>query len=375
MKARVLKIGCLAIASILFIILAFSFSHVSITPLMNNRGRTYEKAEVVKVNAPTRGYIRARVIAGKHLGQTLTARSVDSYLYGAKCQVGMKVILIVTASSTNIEASVYSENRAPALYGMIALFIGIVILIGGKKGFISIVALVYTLLCIIFIFLPMIYVGVSPILASILIVAMTTFVTMILIDGVSAKSLSAIVGTILGVIMAALYALLFSLVTHIGGYNVSDIENLIYVGEMTHIQIGELLFAGILIAALGAVMDVGMSIASFLDELKHKSPSISQKELFKSGMHVGKDMMGTMTNTLILAFVGGSINTLVFMYAYHYPYLQLINMYSLGIEIMQGLSSSLGVILAVPATSFVTSVLLTFKKQGLPDLQNNASNK
>lgn len=375
MKARVLKIGCLAIASILFIILAFSFSRVSITPLMNNRGRTYEKAEVVKVNAPTRGYIRARVIAGKHLGQTLTVRSVDSYLYGAKCQVGMKVILIVTASSTNIEASVYSENRAPALYGMIALFIGIVILIGGKKGFISIVALVYTLLCIIFIFLPMIYVGVSPILASILIVAMTTFVTMILIDGVSAKSLSAIVGTILGVIMAALYALLFSLVTHISGYNVSDIENLIYVGEMTHIQIGQLLFAGILIAALGAVMDVGMSIASFLDELKHKSPEITQKELFKSGMHVGKDMMGTMTNTLILAFVGGSINTLVFLYAYHYPYLQLVNMYSLGIEIMQGLSSSLGVILAVPATSFVTSVLLTFKKHGLPDLQNNASNK
>lgn len=363
MKARVLKIGCLAIASILFIILAFSFSHVSITPLMNNRGRTYEKAEVVKVNAPTRDYIRARVIAGKHLGQTLTARSVDSYLYGAKCQVGMKVILIVTASSTNIEASVYSENRAPALYGMIALFIGIVILIGGKKGFISIVALVYTLLCIIFIFLPMIYVGVSPILASILIVAMTTFVTMILIDGVSAKSLSAIVGTILGVIMAALYALLFSLVTHISGYNVSDIENLIYVGEMTHIQIGQLLFAGILIAALGAVMDVGMSIASFLDELKHKSPEITQKELFKSGMHVGKDMMGTMTNTLILAFVGGSINTLVFLYAYHYPYLQLINMYSLGIEIMQGLSSSLGVILAVPATSLVASFLLTHKYQ------------
>ena len=88
------------------------------------------------------------------------------------------------------------------------------------------------------------------------------------------------------------------------------------------------------------------------------------KELFISGMNVGRDMMGTMTNTLILAFTGGSINTLVFIYAYNYQYLQIMNMYSAGIEIMQGLSASLGVILAVPFTSLITSILISRKSKG-----------
>ena len=171
------------------------------------------------------------------------------------------------------------------------------------------------------------------------------------------------IGTIFGVIIAGVFALIFGNVTSISGYNVSDIENLVYVGEMTDIQIGQLLFAGILIASLGAVMDVGMSISSTLCEIKEKNPSLTMKELFLSGMNVGRDMMGTMTNTLILAFTGGSINTLVFIYAYNYQYLQIMNMYSVGIEIMQGLSASLGVILAVPFTSLITSIIISGKSK------------
>ena len=115
--------------------------------------------------------------------------------------------------------------------------------------------------------------------------------------------------------------------------------------------------AGILIASLGAVMDVAMSISSTIEEISYQNPELGIKGLFFSGMRVGKDMMGTMTNTLILAFTGGSINTLVFIFAYNYEYQQVINMYSVGIEIMQGLSSSLGVIMAVPVTSWIAAFL------------------
>ena len=80
-------------------------------------------------------------------------------------------------------------------------------------------------------------------------------------------------------------------------------------------------------------------------------------------MNVGRDMMGTMSNTLILAFTGGSINTLVFIYAYNYPYRQIINMYSVGIELMQGLSSSMGVILTVPFTSLIAAIFLAEKSK------------
>ena len=116
----------------------------------------------------------------------------------------------------------------------------------------------------------MIYKGISPILAAVLVVAFTTVVTMCMVDGITKKSVAAMLGTIIGVVFSGAFALIFGQVTSITGYNVSDIENLVYVGEMTDIKIGELLFAGILIASLGAVMDVGMSIASTLNELKEQ---------------------------------------------------------------------------------------------------------
>ena len=108
---------------------------------------------------------------------------------------------------------------------------------------------------------------------------------------------------------------------------------MIYVRDQTGIEVGQLLFAGILIASLGAVMDVAMSISSTIEEISYQNPELGIKGLFFSGMRVGKDMMGTMSNTLILAFAGGSINTLVFIYAYNYEYLQMINMFDIGIEV------------------------------------------
>ena len=213
------------------------------------------------------------------------------------------------------------------------------------------------MLCIFFIFLPMIYKGISPILAAVLVVAFTTVVTMCMVDGITKKSVAAMLGTIIGVVFSGAFALIFGQVTSITGYNVSDIENLVYVGEMTDIKIGELLFAGILIASLGAVMDVGMSIASTLNELKEQNPQMMLKELFQSGMNVGRDMMGTDSNTLILAFAGSSISTLLLDYSYNLPYQQIINSNNIGIAIMQGLAGSFGIVLSVPFTVLICTIL------------------
>ena len=81
--------------------------------------------------------------------------------------------------------------------------------------------------------------------------------------------------------------------------------------------------------------------------------TLSMKRLFVSGINVGRDMMGTMTNTLIFAYVGGAMTTLVINYAYDLSYRQLANSYVIGIEIMQGLSGSLGVVLTVPILSLI----------------------
>jgi uncharacterized membrane protein len=105
-------------------------------------------------------------------------------------------------------------------------------------------------------------------------------------------------------------------------------------------------------------MDVSMSVSSAINEIYIQKPTLNRIELFKSGMNVGRDMMGTMANTLILAFTGGSINTLIFIYAYDMEYNQIMNMYPIGIEILRGISGSLGVIFTVPMVSLIAAYLI-----------------
>ncbi len=185
--------------------------------------------------------------------------------------------------------------------------------------------------------------------------------SIILIGGFTGKSLAAILGTIIGVIIAGITADLFGAIAHISGNNVTDIEELVYIGSHIGIKVSGLLFSGLLIASLGAVMDVAMSISSTIHEIHTHNPALSRKALFHSGMNVGRDMMGTMANTLILAFTGGALNTMIILYSYDMQYHQVMNMYSIGIEIMRGISGSMGLICTVPLVSLIAAVLVPKK--------------
>ena len=169
----------------------------------------------------------------------------------------------------------------------------------------------------------------------------TTLVTMYMIGGATRKTIAATAGTVAGVVIAGISAWLFSMASGITGYNVSDIETLMTLWNTNGIQVGGLLFSGLLISCLGAVMDVAMSRA----------------DLFKAGMHVARDMMGTDSNTLILAFAGSSVSMLLLDYAYDLPYQQIINSNNIGIAIMQGLAGSFGIVLSVPLTVLICTVL------------------
>ena len=131
--------------------------------------------------------------------------------------------------------------------------------------------------------------GISPIVLTIIVAVLTTIVTLGLLGGYSSKTVSAILGTAIGVVIAAVAAMAFGKAAGITGYNVSDIEALNYVGQNTKIKIGELLFAGIIISSIGAVMDVGMSIASTIQEIYETDKTLSMKRLFVSGINVWKD--------------------------------------------------------------------------------------
>lgn len=355
------------------------FFNVSITktPLRADNGTTFEKAKVVEViqdnsqfeeNGEYAGnqLVKIQILSGTHTGELCEAQNPNSYLAGTYCTVGTPVVIMLSERDGTLTGSVYNYDRGFLLWAMIALFILVLCLIGGKKGLTSSVALIFTFACIIFLYLPLIYVGVSPFFAAIMICILTTCVTMVLIGGWTLKSISAILGTIAGVLIAGVFAFVFGALTHISGFNVQEIESLIYVGNNSRLQIGEIMFSGILIASLGAVMDVSMSIASTINELHLHNQHMSKKQLFRSGINVGRDMMGTMSNTLILAFAGTSINTIIILYAYSMPYLQLISQYEIGIEILRGISGSLGVIATVPFVSAIASFLLTTKKHFIP---------
>ena len=358
--------------TVLFAVFLIQYNQIDRVGLYDTEGKTFEKARVVDIvednetesgNQIGNQIVSLELLTGDYKGNTVEAVSSSSYLYGAHCEVGMRVIAEVNESDDSLYVTVFSQDRTWILYAIVFLFLVTLCIIGGRQGFNSAIALVFTFVCIVFLFLPMIYRGISPVLAAAAVAVLTIFVTMYLIGGLSSKSITSMIGTVAGVGISAVLAVVFGKIAGISGYNVSDIEQLEYVGQMTNVRIGELLYAGILISALGAVMDVAMSVASTISEIHFRNPQLSRKELFTSGIRVGKDMMGTMSNTLILAFTGSSINTLVFMYVYGYGIVQITNMYSIGIEIIQGIASTMGVILTVPIVSVISAWHLKWKKE------------
>ena len=118
------------------------------------------------------------------------------------------------------------------------------------------------------------------------------------------------------------------------------------------LKISGLLVCGVLISALGAVMDVSLGIASSVWEMREQNPEASAGSLFRSGMQIGRDAMGTMANTLILAFAGSSLNMLILVQTYDIPFLQLINTDSIALEVVQSVAGSFGILLTVPSRGF-----------------------
>lgn len=360
---------------ILMVVIGIIGKSVKKTPLISDDGLEYAKATVVEIvngnsgNGSSNGEtmagsqdVKVEITSGSFKGKVVEANNLNGYLYGANCQVGTKVIVQISGYQDDISANVYNYDREYVMYALVGLFLIVLCLIGGKRGIYSAVALIFTFICIIGLYLPLLYQGASPFPVTILTVFLITVVSLLLIGGYTKKTLCATIGTIMGVAVSGCIAMGFGKLAHISGYNTEDIENLIYVAQNCKLQVGDLLYSGILIASLGAVMDVAMSISSTIQEIHDKNPEITSRDLFQSGIHVGKDMMGTMSNTLILAFTGTSLNTMIMIYAYAYPYHQTINMYSIGIELLRGISGTIGIILAVPFVSFIGSLLLKNKK-------------
>lgn len=356
----------IVLAIVLFAGFVWKINQTEKTQLAVRTGQTFEKATVVEIlqdNLQADGSrvgeqkVRVRMLTGVRKGEELDITSSAGFLFGAPCTVGMKVIVMQSVAGSTTIASVYSQDREWVVYAFAGLYLLSLIIIGGKQGLKGCLGLVFTFFCMIFVYLPLIYQNYSPFGVAVFVCFLTTLVTMYLIGGPTRKTIAATLGTLAGVVIAGLSAQLFSMASGINGYNVSDIESLMTLWNTNGIQVGGLLFSGLLISALGAVMDVAMSVSSSMQEVYAQSPEMTKMELFRSGLRIGRDMMGTDSNTLILAFVGGSVSMLLLDYSYDLPYQQIINSNNIGIAIMQGLAGSFGVVLSVPVTVLICTLL------------------
>ena len=305
----------------------------------------------------------AKVTEGQYKDNTYEIKNNISRLYNYKVEEGTKVVLILYKQNNgNMIWDVYGYDRSSMIYVLAGIFIIVVIIIGGVKGIKSLVSLMFTLVTVIFLMLPLMFRGVEPMLAAVVSATLSIIVTLSLVSGLNKKTVTAIIGTISGVVISGIIAYIFGELTHSSGMTMNDTESLIYIAEGTNLKVKGIMFAGILIASLGAVMDVAMSISSSLFEIYEVNKNIKQIDLFKSSMNIGKDIIGTMTNTLILAFAGGSITTLILIFAANMPYNKFINLEVLAIEIIQGLAGSIGIVLSVPITAAVGSYLCRKKE-------------
>jgi len=312
--------------------------------------------------------LKIEILSGKFKGQKLiltNSRLHGDLVYDVVAKKDMEIVLAVKereGQTPSIGVDTYSRDKV--LYILIFLFIFVLIGIGRIKGLMALISLGITGLLIAFFMLPLMFRGYSPILLAVITASIVIFLSLMLIGGFNKKSLAAIIGTATGVVIAGIISLISGRLAHLTGITGEASEQLVYIVSDFPINIKGIMFAGIIISSLGAVMDVGMSIASVVFEIHKKIPELSKAELFKSGMNVGKDIIGTMANTLILAFAGGSLCVMILLMAYDMPYFRAINLNTVSTEIIQGLSGSIGLILTVPITSMVSALFIAKSKKG-----------
>lgn len=305
------------------------------------------------------------VRSGDYKGQQMQVYNYVGPLCGGPLKVGDRAtVLISTYSDGTVNATVYEFDRLLPLCIVLVLFIAAAVAVGGRTGVKSLVALAVTLVCLFGVLLPSLMKGANTLLMTFIVCAYVAVVSLTIVGGVRKKTVCAMLGAVAGTALALLFGLLAQGLTRIDGLRIDDVEPLLQLRQTgTPIGLRGLLVGGIVISALGAVMDVTMGIASSLSEVHAANPELSRRELFRSGMNIGRDMVGTMTNTLILAFLGSGFTLILYLYSLGLSPRQLLSSAYVSLEVVSGVASSVGVILSIPLTALITAEVFTREKK------------
>jgi len=304
----------------------------------------------------TKQAVKVRLASGEFKGETVDLENIltGNPYYDIKLKKGIRVLLHAEDNGNGVEFSIEDVKRAGTLTWLSLIFCGLLLYVGKKKGLYSLISIALTVLLITHCLSPIILLGVNPILATIIICVISTLATMYLVGGFNAKSTSASIGAVLSLLFASILSGITMITAHLTGF--SGENSMFLYSAHPELNFISLTIATMVLATLGAVMDVAMSISSTINEIYETDNTKTINELFQSGMNVGRDIIGTMANTLILVYLGASLPLVLL--AGNIDLQKFINLNQVVTEIASALIGSIAIVICVPFTALVASMLI-----------------
>ncbi|WP_035277231.1 YibE/F family protein [Desulforegula conservatrix] len=276
--------------------------------------------------------------------------------------LGDKALVVLNLKNGDIaNTTVIDHYRTNIEIYLFALFFIMVTVVAGKTGLKAMLSFIFTVLYLWKILLPAFLRGWNPILVSLASIMILTGVIIFSIAGISNKGFSAFLGSMSGIVMTCALSLTFGKYFKIHGAVLPFSEPLLYTG-FPFLNLTGIFYSGIFIASSGVIMDVAMDIAAAMHEIKEKSPDISTGELVKSGLEVGRAVLGTMTTTLLLAYFGGYASMFMLFIAMGTPVMNIVNIQYVSAEIMHTLVGSFGLVTVVPFTAFMGGLIFSHRE-------------
>lgn len=309
----------------------------------------------------------AKILNGYKKGMKVPAvQTVDSYLPVKikEIEVGDKILLCRINDPKDGNYWMFAEYlRSDTLLWLGGAFIALLIVFGHIQGINTILSLTFTCVSVFYVLIPAILAGKNIYFWSICVAVFITAMTLLIVYGTSKKALCAAMGCLAGTAVSGGIASVTGYIMNLTGVLNDESLYLLYLNPENPINLKAITFAAILIGAIGAIMDVAISLSSALYEVKEKAPDTPANEIFRSGLTIGRDMMGTMANTLVLAYIGSSLSLVLLLIAYRTSWLGLFNRELIVAEILQTLSGSIGILFTIPLTSLICAWIYTIKKR------------
>lgn len=303
--------------------------------------------------------IKAVVMNGAHKGEEILLQNKTSYskVTDSSYKVNDEVFITITKVAANkiASADIKDFKRDKYISYIAILFVLLIVLIGGFKGLRSLASVIVNIIiCLIVIELYLH--GFNLILVSCIASLLFIIVSISLVSGINKKTASAVTGTIAGTFLSMMIAVIVIYVTKSKGLYYEEMEFMIRPPE-------EIFIAEVLIGTLGGIMDIAISISSAINELFEKNPAIENKVLIKSGMAIGKDIMGTMANTLVFAYISGSIPMILLWMKNGFSTFTIVQ-FNICLEIIRALVGSIGIVISIPITLFIAVLLIRKTRLG-----------